>query len=102
MKVESIAVHACKSTTRQSSPRLIRNSPNSLTASLFRKDPLPSQRIQLKPSNFPTLIGQAMATNDAPLMEDALLAIYCRLSERSTSFAIISCPLAFAPPESDP
>jgi hypothetical protein len=57
----------------------------------LRKDPLPSQRIQLKPSNFPTLIGQAITTNDAPLIEDDLAVIYRRLSERSTSFTIISC-----------
>jgi len=56
-------VQAPRSTTRQLAPERILESPNSLTAGLFIKEPLPSQRIQLKPSNFPTFIDESLATN---------------------------------------
>ncbi len=105
IKVEFIPVQACKSTTRHISPRMIRDSPNSFTAGLLRKDPLLSQRIQLKPSNFPTLIGQEIATNDAPLFDNDLGKIYRLHPERATSFgslAIIYCPFALAARKSSP
>jgi len=68
MKVESIAVHPSRSMTTRTVPARIRDSPNSFTAGLFMNEPLPSQRIQLKPSNLPTLIGQTLATEDEPLI----------------------------------
>jgi hypothetical protein len=61
----------------------------------LRNDPLPSQRIQLKPSNFPTLIGQELATNDVSRFNSDWLENYRPPTVRSTSIGsgcIISCP----------
>jgi hypothetical protein len=69
MKVESIPVHSSKSTTNRTTPARIRASPNSFTAKLFKKEPLPSQRIQLNPSNFPTFIDESLATNSVPMFD---------------------------------
>jgi hypothetical protein len=35
-------------------------------AMLFRNEPLPSQRIQLNPSNLPTFMEESLATYDVP------------------------------------
>jgi hypothetical protein len=73
---------------------MIRASPNSFTAGLFRNDPLPSQRIQLKPSNLPTLIGQELATDNERGSMNDWEKTYLYVPKRSTfieSRAIISC-----------
>jgi hypothetical protein len=62
MKVESIPVHPPKSTTRHRSPAEIRSSPNAFMAGLFKKEPFPSQRIQLNPSKTPIKIGHSVVT----------------------------------------
>jgi hypothetical protein len=69
MKVESMPVQVSKSTTRRDTPARILASPNSFMARLFRKEPLPSQRIQLNPSNFPTFIDESLVTNSVPLFK---------------------------------
>jgi hypothetical protein len=62
MKVESMPVQACKSTTRQVSPAAIRSRLNAFSAGLFKNEPFPSQRIQLNPSKIPTKIGHSVVT----------------------------------------
>jgi hypothetical protein len=62
-------VHSSKSITNLGTPARIRASPNSFTAKLFIKEPLPSQRIQLNPSNFPTFIDESLATNSVPMSD---------------------------------
>jgi hypothetical protein len=63
MNVESIPVHAPKSTTKQDSPASIREMQNSLTTGLFKNEPFPSQRIQVNPSKVPTKMGHSLLTD---------------------------------------
>lgn len=62
INVESIPVHASRSITRQLSPAAILESPYSLRVGLLRKEPFPSQRIQLNPSKIPIKIGHSVVT----------------------------------------
>jgi len=62
-------VHACKSTIKQVSPATIRSRLNVFSAGLFKKEPFPSQRIQLNPSKIPTKIGHSVVTEKKPSFE---------------------------------
>jgi hypothetical protein len=47
----------------------MRSMPNAFSGGLFKKEPFPSQRIQLNPSKIPTKIGHSVVTEKKPSFE---------------------------------